>query len=279
MVAIVAAVVALAVIARAQDANTTTTITTTTTATTTTTLPHVCAANNPCGTKSACMPIGEGHVCRCLATFSGVDSADGEGCFRNSIMTAGAQSATGRQGMLLTVGEGADVYVQAGGAMRGETTSVLQQARDLKTLLGDGLTPGLVADNTQAIADLEAELSEQLRQVSDSLQDMVNTEANKATQGIQANAQAILANAQAIAANTQAVQATAAASKADNAALQTLLLAGISAEANRASAKETALKVRPPPSLRGMHPSLPATIPLQSHNHYQYPHHDGFSYY
>jgi len=146
------------------------------------------------------------YICRCLAPYSGVDSSDGDGCLSNSIKTVGPHSTGGKQGLLLTVGEGADVYVQAGGALRGEFTSVLQQARDLRTLLGDDTAPGLVADNAQAIADLELTLSSLIRKTAEERQQMFDMEMTQVKLDIRANTRAMQANADGILNNVAAIQ-------------------------------------------------------------------------
>jgi len=64
--------------------------------------------------------------------YSGVDSMDGDGCSRNAIKTVDAGS---RRGMHLAVGEGADVFVTAGGERRGQSAGILDMAASLEQLL------------------------------------------------------------------------------------------------------------------------------------------------
>lgn len=169
----------------------------TTAAEETTTSPHLCVASNPCGENSQCVEVGDKHICTCKKGFSGVGSADGDGCHRTRITSAA--DAKGRQGLHVAVGEGADLHVRAGGELRGRVASVLQMAADLEALLGDVQTnAAAIADNTAALGALDANvgtlrdtLTASIRAVNDNVQVAINEHLTPAIASIAANSKAI----------------------------------------------------------------------------------------
>jgi len=212
----------------------------TTTTSTTTTTPHICEGDNPCSAASICEPVGHNHVCRCRATYSGVDSADGDGCFRSAITTAGADSATGKHGLTITVGEGADVHVQAGGPLRGEATSVLQQARDLKSLLA--MVQHLIdVEVSKAKQDILANAAA-IRTSEALVKDLIDIEISKAKQDILANAAAISAEVSRAKGQEVVLGAAIDAEKVRATAQEGMLDAAIESEAARAQTAEAKLQ-------------------------------------
>jgi len=197
---------------------------------TTTTTAHLCVASNPCSLNSQCVEVGDGHTCTCKKGFSGVDSADGDGCHRTTITSVADRR--GRQGLYVTVGEGADLHVRAGGELRGRVTSIFAQADALETLLGDGNgQAGLVADNAAAIDALDAEvatldrdLSGKIMAVAADLRGLVEGEMATATLAISANTQAVADEAK----RAKGAEVT--------------LASGLKAEVDRATTEEAAIR-------------------------------------
>ena len=165
----------------------------------TTTRPHVCITHQPCGVNSNCVAIGEGaddYFCSCKMGYSGVDSTDGDGCHRTRITSA---AANGRQGLYISVGEGADLHVRAGGPRRGREAGVLQMADDLEALLNDVQSnAAAVADTTATLGTLGASvgslkdlLTDSITAVYDDLQVVINEQLTPAVAGIAMNTNAI----------------------------------------------------------------------------------------
>jgi len=122
------------------------TSTTPTITSTTTTTPHVCVARSPCSDRSNCIAVGDSFICRCKDSFIGEDSADGDGCFRTSMRTIG----TGMdKGLHITVGQGADVFVHAGGEIRGRSASIFAMVDSLEALLEQPVSTPLPSQGTR----------------------------------------------------------------------------------------------------------------------------------
>jgi len=143
----------------------------------------------------------------------------------------------GKHGLTITVGEGADVHVLAGGPLRGEATSVLQQARDLKSL--QAMVQHLIdVEVSQAKQDILANAAA-IATSEASVKNLIVVEISKAKQDILANAIAISAE-EARAKSREAVLVGAMDAEVARAKTQEAVLsAAISAETKRAMAAET----------------------------------------
>jgi len=212
---------------------TTTTFTKTTT-NTTTTPPHICIAGSPCSERSDCVAVGNGHVCQCKKHFSGEDSVDGDGCLRTSLSTINNDGEA--KGLHISVGQGADVFVQAGGELRGRRTSVFALVDSLEALLEEtGVNAVAIArdraDAEEARAALDNRISGALQRLSDDVQALVSDEITAAKTTIAANTAAIQQeNSRATAAETgifAAIQRETA-----------IVLQAVAQEASRAAAAE-----------------------------------------
>lgn len=152
--------------------------------------------------------MGDSFICRCKDSFIGEDSADGDGCFRTSMRTIG----TGMdKGLHITVGQGADVFVHAGGEIRGRSAGIFAMVDSLEALLEQtGVNAAAIARN-KADADasqmeLDRRLSDGLQRLSDDMQALVDDEITAAKAFIAANTAAIAANGAAITAEIQRAQ-------------------------------------------------------------------------
>jgi len=154
----------------AQAANATDEMNTTSTTTSTTTTQHECVANNPCAANADCVEDGDGHVCVCKLGFTGVESNDGDSCQRTAITS---KATLGKQGLHITVGEGADLHVRAGGPLRGKETSIFKLDQAIQTLLGDGDDVGLVQANTDRVTVLDAKVDGQRRTLAADIADAI----------------------------------------------------------------------------------------------------------